>query len=85
MSAAKIGLLLAYILAIATLVIWGETMAGMVALWFLIITVAVHVVEVVLYLPLAKRAGGSLPAQLFQVFLFGVLHKAEMETAAGKH
>ena len=43
-----------------------------------------HLVEVMVFLPLARRAGGSLVGHMLQVFLFGIFHKREMETSAAR-
>jgi hypothetical protein len=62
----------------------GDTRVGTMAGWTLAVLISVHLLEVVLFLPLARRAGGSLPGHLFQLLLFGVVHKAEMQASVGR-
>ena len=82
MSAAKIATLGLYaVLAVLALTQSGTTL-GSVALWILIVLAVAHLVEVVVFLPLAKRAGGSLAGHVLQIFLFGIFHKREMEAGA---
>ncbi len=84
MSPAKITILVLWAILIALAATQGGTMIGTIAAWSIGILIVVHLLETVIFLPLAKHAGGSLPGHLFQVFLFGVFHKAEMEAATGE-
>jgi len=83
MSAAKKVMLGIY----AVLIVLGLTMgASAVGVWsvrILAILAVVHLVEVAVYFRLCQSAGGSLPLQLLNVFLFGVLHTNELKAARG--
>jgi len=81
MSGGKIAALVIYAVLAALVLTQGGTTAGTVAFWVIVGLVVAHLVEVVVFFPLAKRAGGSLPGHLFQIFLFGVFHKKELEAA----
>lgn len=83
MSGAKIAVLVLWALILVLALTQGGTRVGTLAGWTLAVLVAFHLLEVVLFLPLARRAGGSLPGHLLQLFLFGVVHKAEMQASLG--
>jgi uncharacterized protein YhhL (DUF1145 family) len=81
MSGAKITCLVLYAVLLGLVFTQGGTTAGTAAFWVLIALGVAHMVEMIVFFPLAKRAGGSLPGHLFQIFLFGVFHKKELDTA----
>ncbi len=83
MSGAKIAVLVLWAVLIALAATLGGTSIGTFAAWTVGILIVVHLLEMVLFLPLARRAGGSLPGHLLQLFLFGVVHKAEMQASLG--
>ena len=85
MSAAKIVLLVVYAVLAGFALTQGDSTTGVWALRILGILAAVHVIETVVYFNLCKAAGGSLPAHLLSVFLFGVLHVNELKAAQSKN
>ncbi len=84
MSGAKIAVLVLWAVMVVLALTQGGTRVGTVAGWTLAVLIAVHLLEAVLFLPLARRAGGSLPGHLLQLLLFGVVHKAEMRASLGE-
>jgi uncharacterized protein YhhL (DUF1145 family) len=84
MSAAKISILVLYGVLGAVALTQANTTPGSAALWILLLLAGAHLVEVMVFLPLARRAGGSLVGHMLQVFLFGIFHKREMETSAAR-
>ncbi len=84
MSAGKIVLLVVYAVLAGLALTQGDTTAGAWALRALGILALVHLIETVVFFKLCKSAGGSLPAHLVNVFLFGVLHANEIKAAKGK-
>ncbi|MCB1842652.1 MAG: hypothetical protein KDI09_06780 [Halioglobus sp.] len=79
MSAAKMVMLLIYAVLAGLALGMGEAAVGVWSLRILVLLAAVHAVETVVFFGLCKRAGGSLPMQLLNVFLFGVLHVQELK------
>tara|TARA_R110000823_G_scaffold132777_8_gene261338 strand:+ start:28671 stop:28925 length:255 start_codon:yes stop_codon:yes gene_type:complete len=79
MSTAKIVMLVIYAVLGALAVSMGETATGIWSLRILLLLAAVHAVETVVFFGLCKRAPGSLPAHVLNVFLFGVLHVQELK------
>ena len=79
MSAAKMSLLVIYVVLAALALTMPGSDAGQIAQWLIVGLVLVHAIEVVVFFGLCKKAGGSLPVQLFSVFLFGVLHVKEIK------
>lgn len=78
MSAAKIVMLVIYVVLAAL----ALTVSGPVGTWSLAILVVLavaHGVETVVFYRLCERAGGSLGLHLLNVFLFGVLHVRELK------
>lgn len=82
MSAGKIVVLLLYGVLLAVLVTQAGTTAATVAGWMLLVLVATHLAEMVLYFRQCQQAAGSLAGNLFQVFLFGILHSIDMKNAS---
>jgi len=79
MSAGKIGCLIVYAaLAMVALTQQGSAMATL-AVWALLVLAVAHTIEMVVLFSLCQRAPGSLPGNLFQVFLFGYFHMVEMK------
>ena len=79
MSAVKISILVGYIaLTIVALTMPGSD-AGQIAKWLILGLVIVHAVEVVVFFGVCKKAEGSLPLYLFNVFLFGFFHVKEIK------
>ena len=85
MSAAKIVLLLVYAVLAGLALTQGDSTTGVWALRILGILAVVHVIETVVYFKLCKAAGGSLPAHLLSVFLFGVLHVNELKATQSRN
>jgi len=79
MSAAKISILVGYIVLAALAFTMPGSNAGQIAKWLIVGLVLVHAIEVVVFFGLCKKAGGSLPLHLFNVFLFGVFHVKEIK------
>jgi uncharacterized protein YhhL (DUF1145 family) len=67
----------------ALVITQAGTTAATVAGWVLVALVAAHSVEMVVYYRLCQQAGGSLPGNLLQVFVFGYFHMIQMKAAAG--
>ena len=84
MSVGKMVLLAIYAVLAALVIALPGTTAASVAYWIIITLVVVHLLEVIAFFGLARRAGGSLPGHLIQVFFFGILHRPEMEAAAAR-
>lgn len=84
MSAAKIALLVIYVVLAALAFTQGDTTVGIWSLRVLGILVIVHAIETLVFFNLCKAAGGSLGGHLLNVFLFGVLHVKELKAAQGK-
>ena len=83
MSAGKIVLLVIYAVLAGLALTQGDTPTGIWSLRILGVLVVVHLIETAVYFNLCKAAGGSLPAHLLNVFLFGVLHVKELKAAQG--
>lgn len=82
MSAGKIGCLVVYVaLAMVAITQQGSSMATL-AVWALLILAVAHTIEMVILFRLCQRAPGSVPGNLFQVFLFGYFHMVEMKAQA---
>ena len=81
MSIGKIACLLLYAVLLGLVFTMGDPTAGTVALWTLALLVVAHLIEMVLYVPIARRAGGSLAGHMVQFFLFGIVHKKELEAS----
>ncbi len=80
MSTTKLLILAVYAVIVAVAVVAAGTTAGNYALWTLLILVAVHSVEMVVFYKRCREAGGSIVGHLFNVFLFGVFHMRELGT-----
>lgn len=83
MSVGKIVLLVVYAVLAGLALTQGESTTGMWALRALGILAVVHLFETAVFFKTCKAAGGSLPAHLLNVFLFGVLHVNEIKKAQG--
>jgi uncharacterized protein YhhL (DUF1145 family) len=83
MSAGKIVLLVIYAVLAGLALTQGDSAAGLWSARILGLLVVVHLIETVVYFKLCKAAGGSLPAHLLNVFLFGVLHVNQLKAAQG--
>lgn len=81
MSIGKIVVLVLYAVLLVVLVTEAGSTVATVAGWALLVLVATHMVETVLYFRQCQQAPGSLAGNLFQVFLFGILHSMEMKAA----
>jgi uncharacterized protein YhhL (DUF1145 family) len=84
MSAAKIVLLVIYVVLAGLALTQGDSSAGIWSLRILGVLIVVHFIETVVYFKLCKTAGGSLAGHLVSVFLFGVLHVNELKATQGK-
>ncbi len=84
MSPGKVGCLVLYAALAAVALTQTGTTAGTAAVWVLGILAVVHIAEMVVLYPLCRRAGGSLPGNLLQVFVFGYYHMIEMKAAVGE-
>ena len=82
MSSGKIVLLVIYAVLAVLAMTQGETSVGVWALRLLLLLVIVHTIEVLVFFKACREAGGSLPAHLLNVFLFGVLHIKDIKAAA---
>jgi len=83
MSLGKIAVLGVWVLFAALALCAPGTVWGTVGVWGLVLSVVIHGIEVALYYGRCKRAGGSLPRHLLNVFLFGVLHLRELPPQQG--
>ncbi|MCB1700137.1 MAG: hypothetical protein H6985_15775 [Pseudomonadales bacterium] len=81
MSAGKIGCLVLYAVLAAVALTEAGSSIGALAIWVLLVLVVVHAVEVVVFFRLCQQAGGSLPGNMLQVFVFGYFHTIEMKAA----
>lgn len=81
MSAGKIGCLVIYAVLAGLVITQAGTTAATVAGWALVVLAAVHTLEVALFFRLCKEAGGSLAANMLQLFVFGYYHMIEMKAA----
>ena len=82
MSRGKIAALVCYVfLAILAVTQAGSTVGTFVN-WIILALVVIHALEVVVFFKLCKNAGGSLLGHLFNVFVFGYLHTAELKASA---
>lgn len=84
MSPVKIAMLVIYAVLAGLALTQGESAVGAWSLNILVILAVVHLVETIVFFKLCKSAGGSLPAHLVSVFLFGVIHVNELKAAQGK-
>ena len=84
MSAAKIVLLVVYVLLAGLALTQGDTTAGIWSLRLLGILAVAHLIETAVFFKLCQSAGGSLPGHLLNVFLFGIFHVNEIKAAQGK-
>ena len=82
MSSGKIVLLVIYAVLAVLAMTQGDTSVGVWALRLLLLLVIVHTIEVLVFFKACREAGGSLPAHLLNVFLFGVLHIKDIKAAA---
>jgi len=84
MSAGKIVLLVVYVVLAALMLTQAGTGLGIWSGRLLMLLVAVHLIEVVVFFKLCQRAGGSLVGHVIQVFLFGILHANELKAKLGE-
>ena len=83
MSNGKIACLALYGILVALALLQAGSTVGSVALWVLVALAVIHVIEMMIFLSLARRAPGSTAGHLLNVFLFGVFHQKEMKAAVG--
>jgi uncharacterized protein YhhL (DUF1145 family) len=81
-SAGKIVLLVIYAILAVLAMTQGDTSVGVWALRLIVLLVIVHTIEVLVFFKACREAGGSLPAHILNVFLFGVLHVKDIKAAA---
>ena len=81
MSSGKIVLLVIYTVLAVLVMTQGDTSVGVWALRLIVLLVIVHTVEVLVFFKTCREAGGSLPAHLLNVLLFGVLHIKDIKAA----
>lgn len=81
MSKGKIVLLVLYAVLAVLAVGQSGTQAGVIAQWIILALVVVHTVELAVFFPLCRKAGGSLVGHMISLFLFGVLHVKELREA----
>ena len=84
MSVPKILSLVIYAVLAVLALTQGDTAVGIWSLRLLVILAVVHAIETVVFFKLCKSAGGSLPVNLLNIFLFGVIHAGEIKAAQGK-
>ena len=82
MSKGKIAALFCYVLLAVLAITQAGTAVGTMVNWIIVALVVVHALEVVIFFKLCKNAGGSLLGHLFNVFMFGYLHTAELKARA---
>ena len=80
MSAGKLAVLVIWLLCGAAFFVGDSTLAT-VGRWVFWILVAAHVVECAVFLPVLRKAPGSLGGNLFQTLVFGILHVQEVREA----
>ena len=78
MSKVKMSILVVYVLIAAVAVVAAGSTAGSVALNTLLILAAAHFVEMFVFFRRCQQAGGSMPAHMLNVFLFGIIHVREL-------
>ncbi|TGD71419.1 hypothetical protein E4634_19305 [Mangrovimicrobium sediminis] len=84
MSFQKLSVLALWLVFLVLFLVAGDPWRE-VGKWGLVLSVLAHGLEMFLFFGRCKRAGGSLPWHLFQVFLFGILHARELpEVPAGE-
>ena len=79
MSAGKIVALLVYAVRAGLALTQGDSPLGVWSFRIILILVVAHAIEVLVFFKACQRAGGSLPAHLLNVFLFGVLHMKDIK------
>jgi len=81
MSAQKIVVLVTWIGILAAMFLGGDALIGTIGKFLFGFLVVAHVVECFLFRKELEKAGGSLGGHLVQVFLFGIVHLAEVRRA----
>jgi uncharacterized protein YhhL (DUF1145 family) len=79
MKSIKIGSLVFYIILTYVAISFPLTVISQFAIGVLVLLAAVHAMECYMYRKLAQQAPGGLGWNLFNVFLFGVLHMMDMK------
>ena len=79
MSTVKMSMLVLYVLIAAVAVMAAGTTAGVVARNALLILAAAHFIEMFVFYRRCQQAGGSMPAHMLNVFLFGIVHVREFK------
>jgi hypothetical protein len=75
---AKIPVIISWLVCLSSFLVASDSVFGkygQIAFWCLVV---VHAAECVFYLPLFRRAGGSLGGHLFKAFIFGYFHFVEV-------
>lgn len=78
LTAAKIILTILWLAIFYNWIIPFDGMVNTVLHWFGIFMAASHIVEVFVFLPRAKLAGGNLAVHIIQLFLFGYVHNMSL-------
>ncbi|MFK8047550.1 MAG: hypothetical protein AB8B81_03850 [Halioglobus sp.] len=81
MSSGKIVALVFYAILAALAVTQAGTQLGTIVNWIIIGLVAIHALEVVVFIKLCREAPGSFVGNLVNVFIFGYFHTQEMKAA----
>ena len=81
MTGIKIGTCVFYLLLAYLAITRPLTLGANISQGLLVLLVAAHLVECVMYRDLIKQAPGSRAWHLLNVFLFGVIHKIWMKSA----
>ncbi|MEH6567917.1 MAG: hypothetical protein V7709_02500 [Halioglobus sp.] len=79
MSRGKAGALVFYALLAILAITQAGTTVGTIVNGIIVALVVVHALEVIIFFKLCKEAGGSLLGHLFNVFVFGYFHTAELK------
>lgn len=83
MSTTKIVMLVVYAVLAGLAFTQGDSSIGIWSLRILGILALAHIVEMFVFFKVCKEAGGSLPAHMLNVFLFGIVHANELKAAKG--
>lgn len=83
MSTTKKIMLVTYVILAILAFTQGNAALGIWSGRLLLILAAAHAVEMLVFFKACRTAGGSMPAHMLNVFLFGIVHMNELK-AAGK-
>lgn len=83
MSTAKIAALVVYAVLAVLAFTQAGTPTGIWSVRILLVLLAAHAIEMLVFFKACQRAGGSLPGHMVNVLLFGVIHMREIKAAPG--